>query len=78
MAFVYDYKAAHKVAAKHVKLAVAKETLFMEVIEQLNSNKSRIGAELEPLRARRTWRCGQRCGRLLSLQSYCPSSVSHP
>ncbi|CAI6091435.1 unnamed protein product, partial [Clonostachys chloroleuca] len=51
MAFVYDYKAAHKVAAEHVKLAVAKETLFMEVIEQLNSNKSTIGAELEQFRA---------------------------
>uniref|UniRef100_A0A8H7TTD0 Uncharacterized protein n=1 Tax=Bionectria ochroleuca TaxID=29856 RepID=A0A8H7TTD0_BIOOC len=30
MAFVYDYKAAHKVAAEHVRPAVAKEILFME------------------------------------------------
>ncbi|CAH0055276.1 unnamed protein product [Clonostachys solani] len=51
MAFVYDYKAAHKVVAEHVKLAVVKEILFMEVIKQLNSNKSRIGAELEQFRA---------------------------
>ncbi|KFA79380.1 hypothetical protein S40288_10402, partial [Stachybotrys chartarum IBT 40288] len=45
LALVSDYKAAHKVAAAHVKQAVAKETLFMEVVEQINSNKSKTGAE---------------------------------
>lgn len=51
VAFVYDYKAAHKVAVEHVKLALAKATLFMEVVAQINSNKSRMGAELEQVRA---------------------------
>lgn len=51
VAFVYDYTAAHNVPLKHVKLAIAKETLFMEVIEQMNSTKSRTGAELEQYRA---------------------------
>ncbi|KAK8038361.1 metalloprotease-like protein [Apiospora phragmitis] len=51
VAFVYDYKAAHKVSVEHVKLAVAKETLFIEVVEQINSNKSKTGTELDQFRA---------------------------
>ncbi|KAM6506299.1 hypothetical protein FSOLCH5_013289 [Fusarium solani] len=46
LAFVYDYKAAHKVALECLKPAVAKETLFMEVMERINSNKSLSDAEL--------------------------------
>ncbi|KAK2926743.1 hypothetical protein FoTM2_013613 [Fusarium oxysporum f. sp. vasinfectum] len=46
LAFVYDYKAAHKVALECLKAAVAKETLFMEVMERINSNKSLSDAEL--------------------------------
>ncbi|KAH6881158.1 hypothetical protein B0T10DRAFT_141469 [Thelonectria olida] len=46
LAFVYDYKAAHKVALEYLKPAVAKETLFMEVMERINSNKSLSDAEL--------------------------------
>ncbi|KAM6527494.1 hypothetical protein FSOLCH5_003564 [Fusarium solani] len=46
LAFVYDYKAAHKVALEYLKLAVAKEKLFMEVIERANSSRSRSDAEL--------------------------------
>ncbi|KAH6961656.1 hypothetical protein BKA56DRAFT_181919 [Ilyonectria sp. MPI-CAGE-AT-0026] len=46
LAFVYDYKAAHKVALEYLKPAVAKETLFMEVMERINSNKSLSDSEL--------------------------------
>ncbi|RSM01113.1 hypothetical protein CEP52_008754 [Fusarium oligoseptatum] len=45
LAFVYDYKAAHKVALKYLKPAVANEKLFMEVIERANSSRSRSDAE---------------------------------
>ncbi|KAJ4308807.1 hypothetical protein N0V84_011877 [Fusarium piperis] len=47
LAFIYDYKAAHKVALKYLKLAVAKETLFIEVIERANSSRSRSDTELQ-------------------------------
>ncbi|KAM3547490.1 hypothetical protein ARSEF4850_009996, partial [Beauveria asiatica] len=33
VAFVYDYKAAHKFSVKHLEAALAKETLFMDVHE---------------------------------------------
>jgi hypothetical protein len=46
LAFVYDYKAAHKVASEYLKPAVANEKLFMEVIGRANSSRSRSGAEL--------------------------------
>ncbi|KAF5978417.1 metalloprotease [Fusarium coicis] len=46
LAFVYDYKAVHKVALEHLKPAVVKETLFMEVMERINSNKSLSDAKL--------------------------------
>jgi hypothetical protein len=46
LAFVYDYKAAHKVALEYLKPAIAKEKLFMEVMERINSNKSRSDTEL--------------------------------
>ncbi|KAI8674491.1 hypothetical protein NCS57_00347000 [Fusarium keratoplasticum] len=46
LAFVYDYKAAHKVASEYLKPAVANEKLFMEVVERANSSRSRSGAEL--------------------------------
>ncbi|KAF5023364.1 hypothetical protein F66182_4567 [Fusarium sp. NRRL 66182] len=39
LAFVFDYKAVHKIAAGQVKATVAKEMLFMEVIQRMNSNK---------------------------------------
>ncbi|KAI8691492.1 hypothetical protein NCS56_00142100 [Fusarium sp. Ph1] len=45
LAFVYDYKAAHKVASEYLKPAVANEKLFMEVIGRANSSRSRSGAE---------------------------------
>ncbi|KAI1839331.1 hypothetical protein JX266_014458, partial [Neoarthrinium moseri] len=51
VAFVYDYKAAHKIAAKHVKLAIAEESLFMEVGEQVNRATSRTDAEQEQVGA---------------------------
>lgn len=40
LVFVYDYKAAYKIALEYLKLAVAKEVLFMDVMEWINSNKS--------------------------------------
>ncbi|KAK0629986.1 hypothetical protein B0T17DRAFT_491294 [Bombardia bombarda] len=46
LAFVYDYKAAHKVALEYLKPAVAKEKLFMEVMERINSSKTQSDAEL--------------------------------
>ncbi|KAK7419125.1 hypothetical protein QQZ08_010995 [Neonectria magnoliae] len=46
LAFVYDYKAAHKVALEYLKPAVAREKLFMEVMERINSSKSQSDAEL--------------------------------
>ncbi|KAG5749606.1 hypothetical protein H9Q70_007735 [Fusarium xylarioides] len=47
LAFAYDYKAAHKVPLEYLKAAVAKETLFMEVMKRINSNKSRSDTELK-------------------------------
>ncbi|KAH7377118.1 hypothetical protein B0T11DRAFT_273543 [Plectosphaerella cucumerina] len=46
LCFVYDYKAAHKVAVEYLKPAIAKEKLFMEVIERMNCDKTRTDAEL--------------------------------
>ncbi|KAH6869666.1 hypothetical protein B0T10DRAFT_280677 [Thelonectria olida] len=46
LAFVYDYKAAHKVELEYLKPAIAKEKLFMEVMERISSNKSRSDTEL--------------------------------
>ncbi|KAI8715201.1 hypothetical protein NCS52_01027300 [Fusarium sp. LHS14.1] len=46
LAFVYDYKAAHKVASEYLKPAVTNEKLFMEVIGRANSSRFRSGAEL--------------------------------
>lgn len=40
LAFVFDYKAAHKFPAGSVKSAVAKERLFMEVMQRICSDKS--------------------------------------
>ncbi|KAJ4177368.1 hypothetical protein NW767_015142 [Fusarium falciforme] len=47
IAHVHDYKAAHKVASEYLETAVANEKLFIEVIERVNSNKSRSDAELQ-------------------------------
>ncbi|PGH20338.1 hypothetical protein AJ80_03606 [Polytolypa hystricis UAMH7299] len=47
LAFVYDYKAAHKFAVEYLKLALANEELFIEVIQRLNSGKSSNGKELQ-------------------------------
>jgi hypothetical protein len=44
-AFVYDYKAAHKIAAGSVKSAVSKETLFLEVMLRVNSSKTQNDVE---------------------------------
>ena len=38
-AFVYDYKAAHKLALENLKPALMKETLFMEVVDRVCGNK---------------------------------------
>nr|A0A516F183.1 RecName: Full=Meiotic driver SPOK4; AltName: Full=Spore killer 4 [Podospora anserina]QDO72524.1 spore killer protein 4 [Podospora anserina] len=38
-AFIYDYKAAHKVAIEHVRSATAKEHLFHEVVARINDDK---------------------------------------
>ena len=46
LAFVYDYKATHKFAVGYLRPAVAREKLFMEVIERTNSEKSRDDAGL--------------------------------
>ncbi|TWU70360.1 hypothetical protein ED733_000046 [Metarhizium rileyi] len=51
VAFVYDFQAAHKIAAKYVKAAIAKETLFMEVVEQTNSIESTTDDEPEQFQA---------------------------
>lgn len=40
VAFVFDYKAAHKITVGHVRQAVARETLFMEVVRRINSSKT--------------------------------------
>lgn len=37
--FVYDYKAAYKIAIRYLRPAIAKKQLFMEVVERMNSNK---------------------------------------
>lgn len=44
-AFVYDYKAAHKIAAGSVRSAVSKETLFMEVVLRVNSSRTQNDGE---------------------------------
>jgi hypothetical protein len=46
LAFVYDYKAAHKLTTEHLKPALAKEKLFMEVIQRANGNKVKTDTEL--------------------------------
>ena len=46
LAFVSDYKAAHKVAVRHVKATVAKEKLFMEVTQRINGDKSKNNVQL--------------------------------
>ncbi|POR34789.1 Uncharacterized protein TPAR_05007 [Tolypocladium paradoxum] len=46
LAFVCDYKAAHKLASEYLEAAVAKETLFMEVIELINGDKYQRDKEL--------------------------------
>ncbi|KJZ68727.1 hypothetical protein HIM_11879 [Hirsutella minnesotensis 3608] len=47
MAFVYDFKAAHKFAAAYLKATLAKEKLFVEVIARDNSNKYKSDAKLQ-------------------------------
>ncbi|KAI1271441.1 hypothetical protein F5Y07DRAFT_382939 [Xylaria sp. FL0933] len=46
LAFVFDYKAAHKLTVQDLKLALVKENFFMEVIQQVNSNKTKTDAKL--------------------------------
>ncbi|CAP62126.1 uncharacterized protein PODANS_5_10 [Podospora anserina S mat+] len=38
-AFIYDYKAAHKVAIEYIRSATAKEHLFHEVVARINDDK---------------------------------------
>ncbi|ROT38612.1 hypothetical protein SODALDRAFT_311485 [Sodiomyces alkalinus F11] len=48
VAFVYDYKAAHKIAIRYLRPAIAKEKLFMEVVERMNNNTTtRSDSELK-------------------------------
>ncbi|XP_044723726.1 metalloprotease-like protein [Hirsutella rhossiliensis] len=47
MAFVYDFKAAHKFAAAYLKATLAKEKLFSEVIARYNSNKYKSNIKLQ-------------------------------
>ncbi|KAM4057222.1 metalloprotease-like protein [Hirsutella rhossiliensis] len=47
MAFVYDFKAAHKFAAPYLKATLAKERLFIDVIARDNSNKYKIDPQLQ-------------------------------
>ncbi len=47
LAFVFDYKAAHKLAVENLKLALVKEKLFMEVIKQRRSAKMPIDKALK-------------------------------
>jgi hypothetical protein len=47
LAFVYGYKAAHKLAVEDLKFTLAKATLFMEVIEQVNGNKVKTDPKLK-------------------------------
>lgn len=47
LAFIYDYKAAHKISTRYLKQTVAEETLFMRVIQQINSDKSKTDDELQ-------------------------------
>ncbi|KAK4073278.1 hypothetical protein Purlil1_13117 [Purpureocillium lilacinum] len=46
LAFVYDYKAAHKFALEYLKAALRRERLFMEVIELINSDQYKKDTEL--------------------------------
>ena len=47
LAFVFDYKAAHKLAVQNLQLALANDRLFMDVIQRVNGNRGDRG---------RTWR----------------------
>ncbi|KAK3364897.1 hypothetical protein B0T24DRAFT_659867 [Lasiosphaeria ovina] len=46
LAFVYDYKAAHKVAIEHLRPAVGKEQLFFEVIARVNGAEASVAMAL--------------------------------
>ncbi|KAK9318807.1 hypothetical protein V1517DRAFT_334523 [Lipomyces orientalis] len=46
LAFVYEYKAAHKLMVEDLKPALAKEKLFIEVIQRAHGNKTKTDAEL--------------------------------
>lgn len=46
LVFIYNYKTAYKIILEYLKPAVAKEKLFMEVIERINSSKSQSDTEL--------------------------------
>lgn len=47
MAFVYDYKAAHKVPIEHLRSAVAKEQLFLEVVARVHGVRLSNDAEVQ-------------------------------
>jgi len=55
LAFVFDYEAAHKLAAQDLRGALAKENLFLEAVQRANSNKTETDAELRD--RRRRYRC---------------------
>jgi hypothetical protein len=46
LAFVFDYKAAHKLKVEDLKPALANEKLFMEAIQQVHGNKIKTDSEL--------------------------------
>jgi hypothetical protein len=47
LAFVFDYKAAHKFKVEDLKPALAKEELFMEVIQRTNCDRMEEGLDKE-------------------------------
>ncbi|KAK9366884.1 hypothetical protein V1509DRAFT_209364 [Lipomyces kononenkoae] len=47
LAFVYEYKAAHKLMVEDLKPALARENLFMEVIQRAHGNKTKTDAVMK-------------------------------
>ncbi|KAH6628925.1 hypothetical protein F5144DRAFT_580516 [Chaetomium tenue] len=47
LALVYDYKAAHKIAIEHLRSALAKEHLFLEVVARIDGATSSSNTEVQ-------------------------------
>ncbi|KAI3317498.1 hypothetical protein HD806DRAFT_527016 [Xylariaceae sp. AK1471] len=47
LAFVYYYKAAHKLRVENLKPALVKEKLFIEVIQRVNENKTKFDPQVK-------------------------------